>query len=298
MGKVMVNETSLQDIASAIREKTKGTDTYKPSEMGEAIRTMKNGADPADAPKIDYDGKWSGWTLEIYDGVLYWEALFSTSGAMFNYAVERVCDAWGIGGGGAGGNYSNSYSGGMGTGAGSGYTNMVEGIIIPTGSIAVTIGAGGSSITWHNTNTSNAYISGASGGATTFLTLSCSGGGGGSPNESGRKSAGTGGSNGGASTNVANAGGGENGTPGGGKIMSKFWSVAHNTDYGAGGIAVGSSSSNKGGGGGGYMAVGHANSTHGQGYGGGGGGFESLSITNLVENFGNSGCLIIRIPVE
>lgn len=296
MGKVMVNETSLQDIADAIREKTKGTDTYRPSEMGEAIRTMKNGADPADAPKIDYDGKWSGWTLEFYDGVLYWEALFSTSGALMNYGEEYVCDAWGIGGGGAGGNYSNSHMGGIGTGGGSGYTNMAESLTIPVGSTAVTIGAGGSNITFGNVNTSNAYMVGQSGGSTSFLNFSCSGGGGGSPSESGRKKAGTGGSNGGTGTNIANAGGGSNGTPGAGKIMSKFWSVAHNTDYGAGGIAVGTSSSNKGGGGGGYMAVGNANSTHGQGYGGGGGGINSSS--NAVENIGNSGCLIIRIPVE
>ena len=296
MGKVMVNESSLLDIASAIREKTEGTETYKPSEMGAAIRALKNGVDPADAPKIEYDGKWSGWTLELYDGVLYWEALFSTSGVLMNYGVEYTCDAWGIGGGGSGGNYSTSNMGGMGTGGGSGYTNMVESITIPTGATAVTIGAGGSQLTTGNVNTSTQYYAGESGGATTFLALSCSGGGGGSPSSSGRKSAGAGGSNGGTSTNISTAGGGANGTPGAGKIMSKFWSVEHNTEYGAGGIAVGTSSSNKGGGGGGYMAVGNANSTHGQGYGGGGGGINSTG--NAVENIGNSGCLIIRIPVE
>lgn len=273
MGKVMVNESSLQDIASAIREKTEGTETYKPSEMGAAIRALKNGVDPADAPKIEYDGKWSGWTLELYDGVLYWEALFSTSGALMNYGVEYTCDAWGIGGGGASGRYSMSsitYNGG-----GSGYTNMVESVTIPIGTTAVTIGAG-------------ATTSGASGGATTFLTLTCSGGGGGSTTA---KGGGAGGSNGGSvvTSSSANAGG-ANGTPGNGKIMSKFWSAEHNTEYGAGGQYA-TSGYAYGGGGGGFMDFSFAAglSAQGHGYGGGGGG------SSMV---GCSGCLIIRIPVE
>lgn len=284
MGKVMVNETSLQDIADAIREKTEGTETYKPSEMGAAIRALKNGIDPADAPKIEYDGKWSGWTLEIYDGVLYWEALFSTSGAMFNYAVERVCDAWGIGGGGAGGTWYRSGST-CGSGGGSGFTNMVEGITIPTGSIAVTIGAGGTTFSGSGVDNTNTDRIGANGGSTTFLTFSASGGGG------SYKSGGAGGSNGGTSTGTNSSSfnpGGENGTPGSGKIMSKFWSEEHNTEYGAGG-AKGASSSGISGGGGGYMDVGVPDSSDGHGYGAGGAGKGGK---------GNSGCLIIRIPVE
>lgn len=41
MGRVMVNESSLQDIAAAIREKTESTDTFLPSTMGAAIRGLK-----------------------------------------------------------------------------------------------------------------------------------------------------------------------------------------------------------------------------------------------------------------
>ena len=43
MSKVMVNDTSLQDIAAAIREKTESTDTFLPSAMGAAIRAMEMG---------------------------------------------------------------------------------------------------------------------------------------------------------------------------------------------------------------------------------------------------------------
>lgn len=43
MGKVLVNESSLTNIADAIREKNGSSDTYKPAEMGEAIRAIESG---------------------------------------------------------------------------------------------------------------------------------------------------------------------------------------------------------------------------------------------------------------
>lgn len=43
MAQVLVNEASLQDIASAIREKTGGTETFLPSAMGAAIRAIGGG---------------------------------------------------------------------------------------------------------------------------------------------------------------------------------------------------------------------------------------------------------------
>lgn len=43
MANVFVNETSLQDIADAIREKTGTQDTYKPAEMAEAIESISGG---------------------------------------------------------------------------------------------------------------------------------------------------------------------------------------------------------------------------------------------------------------
>lgn len=140
MGKVMVNESSLQDIASAIREKTEGAETYKPSEMGAAIRALKNGAELADAPKITYNGKWMPWRIEFYAGVPYWEAWFFTSGTLTVADGESyVCDAWGIGGGG-----STYWSTGGSTGmnVGSGRTGLRQEQVL-TGNVAVTIGAGG-----------------------------------------------------------------------------------------------------------------------------------------------------------
>jgi hypothetical protein len=43
MEQVLVNESSLQDIANAIREKTEGTEPILPSEMGNVIRTIETG---------------------------------------------------------------------------------------------------------------------------------------------------------------------------------------------------------------------------------------------------------------
>lgn len=43
MSNVFVEETSLQDIADAIREKNGTETTYKPSEMGTAIRALESG---------------------------------------------------------------------------------------------------------------------------------------------------------------------------------------------------------------------------------------------------------------
>lgn len=245
------------------------------------------GVDVADKPQISFDGKWSGWHIEVYEGEPYWEALFSTSGTLVSLA-QYTADLWGIGGGGAGGNYSNSYSGGIGTGGGSGFTNMVESTTISAGGHAVTIGAGGTSYTSYNVNTSDAYYKGAKGGTTSFLTLSCTGGYGGCT--SSRTSGGTGGSNGSVSGN-----GGANGSPGAGKIMSKFWSTEHNTEYGAGGTYSGEWSSHKGGGGGGYLDVGATDGTQGHGYGGGGGGHQYANVT--TEYHGKSGCLVIRIKI-
>lgn len=43
MAKVLINESTLQDIADAIREKTESNDTFLPSAMGAAIRAMESG---------------------------------------------------------------------------------------------------------------------------------------------------------------------------------------------------------------------------------------------------------------
>lgn len=45
MSKVLVTEEYLQDIADAIREKTGGSDTYTPAQMGDAIRNIPSGGE-------------------------------------------------------------------------------------------------------------------------------------------------------------------------------------------------------------------------------------------------------------
>lgn len=254
------------------------------------------GVDLTTKPQIWFTGKWTGWYLEIYNGVPYWEALISESGTL-TAAHSYTADAYGIGGGGAGGEYQTRY-GSIGTGGGSGYTNMVEDVIIPSGGTAVTIGNGATSWTSYNANSSDAYKAGARGGTTSFLSLSCPGGYGGSSSE--RTTAGEGGSNGSSGNTTAR--GGANGTPGEGKIMSKFWSAEHNTEYGKGGYNTSinsDASDNNGGGGGGYLDVGGTNSTSGHGYGAGGGGSvlasSGYTVLHIADWHGKSGCLIIRI---
>ena len=247
------------------------------------------GVDYASPPQISFDGKWSGWHIEVYKGEPYWEALFSSSGTLVSLA-NYTADLWGIGGGGAG-SYVNFGGYLYGFGGGSGYTNMVENTAILPGGHVVTIGAGGGS---------GANGSGGNraepGGQTVFLTLTCSGGQGGLSNEGNYHNvseapAAPGGSNGGK-TNID---AGENGSPGAGKIMSKFWSVEHNYEYGSKGLRY-SSNGGDGGGGGGYMNVGNSSSYGGAGYGGGGSGTSNYgSKANLIRGHGNSGCLIIRI---
>lgn len=240
-------------------------------------------------PRITYDGKWTGWYLEVYNGTPYWEALFSTSGHLVALA-DYTCDAWGIGGGGHGGLTDDEY-GGRGTGAGSGFTNLVEGIIIAAGGHYVTIGAGATAKTDTGLNQTYEGSTGHRGGTTTFLSFSADGGYGG-----GIKVAGTGGSNGALDGKEA----GFNGTPGAGKIMSKFWSEEHNTEYGAAGVSVVDDAWNRwGAGGGGYRDFGAPGMSDGRGYGAGGSGMGPLQHqSGGCQPWGHDGCLILRIKAE
>ena len=257
--------------------------------IGRTNALVAGGVDISRKPNIDFDGKWSGWHIEIYEGKPYWEALFASSGTLTNYDSAYTCDVWGIGGGGAGGYRYTGYEGRGGAAAGSGYTNMVENVTLPAKTTPITIGSGGNTQNTYNANSADSYTLGAKGGNTTFLTLTCAGGNGGG------NSPGTGGSNGAGDSGSGSAG--ENGTPGDGKIMSKFWSVEHNTEYGSAGVKVGHNPP----GGGGYTDVGGTDSTSGHGYGGGGGGFATsgaYTVGQYVLDWrGKSGCLIIRIPI-
>jgi hypothetical protein len=259
------------------------------------------GIDISKKPPLTFDGKWSGWHVETYEGKPYWEALFSSSGVVTNSGGSCKCDAWGIGGGGAGGQTQTSRMDQVGTGGASGYTNMVEGLTIPANSTtAITIGAGGGGAL------SGSKRVGEAGGDTSFQTLTCAGGSGGDDSSQGTYSsyrdvpAAKGGSDGGVYKTIF---AGENGTPGDGKIMSKFWSVEHNHEYGAAGTVADLGKSAiyiRGGGGGGYLDVGSPNSHSGHGYGAGGCGYETTINTrgaDVIDWLGKSGCLMIRIPI-
>ena len=90
------------------------------------------GVDTGAAPEITYDGKWSGWHIETYGGIPYWEAVFYTSGVL-TVTGEYNSEWWGIGGG------SSAY--GTGIIAGRGSTSILRTII--SGTHTIEIGAGG-----------------------------------------------------------------------------------------------------------------------------------------------------------
>ena len=119
----------------------------------------------SDAPKITFNGRWLGWHLEFYNGVLYWECWIFSSGTL-TLQEAYTLDAWGIGGGGALTREDNN----DGRGA-AGNPNMAEALSCEAGTLAVTIGAGGKA-----TSSSGTY-SGVNGGTTSLGSLlRCSGG--------------------------------------------------------------------------------------------------------------------------
>lgn len=241
-----------------------------------------NGISASNKPNISFDGKWSGWHIEFYNGVPYWEALFSSSGTLTNFGAEVVADAWGIGGGGAGGKWYQSGTN-YGCGGGSGYLAEVDAIAIAAQSTtAITIGAG--AVTTSPGADSNVDEIGAAGGTTSYGTLSAPGG------KGGNRGNAAGGSRGGDGYITGN-GAGENGTPGDGKIMSKFFSAEHNKEYGAKGVT--NITGRVGGGGGGYLDVGAPDSNSGHGFGAGGSGTQTYY--DAIDFKGKSGCLILRI---
>ena len=89
------------------------------------------GIDYNSKPQITFDGKWSNWYIEFYGGVPYWEALLTSSGTL-RVTGDYTADVCGVGGG-AGINNKRP---------GNGAFAQKLGIDL-SGSIAVTIGAGG-----------------------------------------------------------------------------------------------------------------------------------------------------------
>lgn len=95
--------------------------------------TASSGIDYSTKPKITFDGKWSGWYVEFYSGVPYWEAVFYSSGTL-SVTGSYTADAHGIGGGGS--TYSSPSTGGD-----RGATAIQRNIAL-SGNLAITIGAG------------------------------------------------------------------------------------------------------------------------------------------------------------
>ena len=99
---------------------------------------LVNGISEDKKPDITFSGNWFPWFVEFYQGKPYWEAWFFSSGTL-TANKSYTCDAWGIGGGGQ----TNWSSGGGSTATGTaGIPNMRTNITL-SGSVAVTIGAGG-----------------------------------------------------------------------------------------------------------------------------------------------------------
>ena len=93
MAEVLVQDSSLQDIADAIREKNGTETTYKPSEMGDAVRGISGGGGGGIPPealvltgdcsyRFTYDG-WN-WFLEEYGDQITCQADSCSKGYMFN----------------------------------------------------------------------------------------------------------------------------------------------------------------------------------------------------------------------
>lgn len=190
--------------------------------------------------EITFDGPWQvGW--EIYDGKLYAEAVIVKSGTL-TVQKQYICDLWMIGGGGGSATMTSSYN--HRAGGGSGFTEMAIGKILGIALHPVTIGAGGTNNDHYRETSYDTDIVGTKGGSTSFLGVSAEGGNNGTVRcKKGETSPynwtpGTGGSNGGTSygeylsSMPSRQAPGENGTPGAGKIMSRFWDATKNTDYG------------------------------------------------------------------
>lgn len=61
MAKVLISESILTAIADAIREKLSTTDTYKPSEMADAVESISGGGGGGADNMYDYmNGLWDG----------------------------------------------------------------------------------------------------------------------------------------------------------------------------------------------------------------------------------------------
>lgn len=217
--------------------------------------------DVLDAPKITFDGSWLPWYVEFYNRIAYWEAQFLSSGTL-TVEGSYTADAWGIGGGGF---RYNDVPGG------SGYTGMATGLSL-SGSIAVTIGAGGFE---RDVGADNRQ------GGTTSLgsLLSCMGGG---TNSGSSAAAANGGSQGSETPGQA----GWNGVPGDGQPMCRFRDPDKAGEAGHNAQSLG---------GNGWLHF-FQDTRNGAGYGGGWGARRGYDAG--YQGCAQQGALVVRIKME
>ena len=93
MAEVLVQDSSLQDIADAIREKNGTETTYKPSEMGDAVRGISGGGGGGVPPEAlvltgncDYRFGYNGWNwfIEEYGDQITTEEMGSANNMFYN----------------------------------------------------------------------------------------------------------------------------------------------------------------------------------------------------------------------
>jgi len=191
-------------------------------------------------------------------------ALTETSGTLYTYTNSQTISLVGnayvvlVGGGGGGG--SSNYNSIGGSGGGSG--GVASGRLYLTGSSYLTIGAGGTSAPFQNSN-------GGAGGATSLLTLVANGGGAGLTHTGTGAAGGAAGSPNGGAGGASNNSGGLTGSASGNKNAT--FSFFSSGTTGGGGGASGGTGAGSGIGTGGNGAVG-TNAGTGSGYGSGGGG--------------------------
>lgn len=100
MAEVLVQDSSLQDIADAIREKNGTETTYKPSEMGDAVRGISGGGGSGVPPEAlvltgdcNYRFGYNGWNwfLEEYGDQITTENIRNTSYMFYNSTeIEEI----------------------------------------------------------------------------------------------------------------------------------------------------------------------------------------------------------------
>lgn len=77
MAKKFYEEEDIRDIAVAIREKNGSTDTYKPSEMGDAVRAIEGGGSEVNIDEVFYDLS-VNWQSN-FDGIFGYSAIYPKS---------------------------------------------------------------------------------------------------------------------------------------------------------------------------------------------------------------------------